>query len=104
MKKLLLVLLLVTPLVATALPRVAVSKADSNITYTITDAPCKAFANPDGAPLRAAEAFDAKKGVTIYGCALDYGKYIEFQLIDETQTKHFQLVVPAIDFKDKQYY
>lgn len=79
--------------------RTAKSLIDKNISFTITDKQCEVFPGfPDGAPLKAARAFDASSGETIYGCALDYGKHIEFQLISSDKKKHYQFVLPSSDF------
>jgi hypothetical protein len=91
--------LLSNGLSAYAANRTAVSKLDKNVTFTVTDKPCEFFAGiPDGAPIVAASAYDAKANLTIVGCALDYGTQIEFQLVNEAEKKHYQFVLPSEDF------
>jgi hypothetical protein len=86
---------------ADAATRTAVSKNDKNVTFTITDSDCIFYKDiPAGAPLRAASAYDAGTNATIIGCALDYGSQIEFQLVNEKESKHYQFVLPTADFSD----
>lgn len=70
------------------------------ITYTYTDEPCdeRLLSNPDKVPLKHAFAYDSTLKTYMYGCALDYGNYVEFQLIDEARKKHIQAFIPKHKF------
>jgi hypothetical protein len=99
MKTILAVVLMALSLNVLAAERTAVSRIDKNVTFTITDKECIAFPSlPEGAPLKEARAYDAAKNESIYGCALDYGTKIEFQLISSDQKKHWQFFIPTNDF------
>lgn len=77
----------------------AVSTEDKNVIYLFNDEPCDVFNNPTNLPLKKAKALDIKNHQTVYGCALPSGDSVEFQLISPDQTKLWQFIVPAKDFK-----
>jgi len=89
--------------VAHAGNRTATLKTDTHISVTTTDDACTdpAFSKmPQTAPLKNASAYDAKANETITGCSLDYGDFIEFQLHDAANVRHWQFKLPTEAFKE----
>jgi hypothetical protein len=77
----------------------AISRADSNVLFTITDNECVSFPIlSDGSTLREATVYDAGTGKTLMGCAIDYGMEVELQFINDAEKKHYRFIIPSADF------